>query len=798
MKKYLLWTGAAFGALLLVVSALAAYVVFILDPNDYKSQLAALVKHKTDMDLTLDGHLSWQLYPDIGINLGSTTLTNPVLKENLAAIKSVSVSVELLPLLTRKIHINAIDLDTAELRLVQYADGTTSWDHLLEKLKTPDDKESTRVALAIKGLTIKNSHLTAVDAVSHASRELQKVSVTAKDIDLAKEFPIETSFLFAQTDAIGRTLLASNTVKTGIKLDLDAKKYLFNELDISTHVSGTALPAPAQIELKSAQIAADMSSRKIDIPALELSLSYLDKGRPEPITIDLKTGLAVDLAASAATLSGLHINGVIADSSLPKSLPVSLSAAVAANWKAGQFVLSQLVVQAANMHLTGSLSAALPAMATGAKPITQGMKVNGNIAVASFDPRQLLAALGKTAPVTRSPAVLHKVMLNADISGDAQQFMATNLRLTLDGSTITGSAGVRELPAARLVAQLATDAINVDDYLPPSAPVKPATDTVKASLQKAATALLPVDLLRKQNIDVVLSAGKLTAITYPISNFRVAATARGGLVQVSDLRGSIGKGSFSSPMTIDVRGPRPLIAITPILKDIDLGPLAQKALKKDIFAGRLNFQGKVQMSGNDADSWLRTAQGPNTLRLDQGVIKGVNVVDALFAALGRYQVLLPALTGRDNDTLKGKVYDTEILSALGDMTMSQGVVNNTSMKADLNSIQVGGNGQYNILTQDLDYRFQLKLDKKYWGTKYARMADYPIPVHCNGNLKGSVATLCGLDQQAMPAFLAQLAQSRFSDQIDEQKGKLQDKLNQKLNPQQQEAVKKLFDLFTPH
>lgn len=806
MKKLLMWLGAALATVLLTFSVLAVYVVFVLNPNDFKAELASLVKAKTDMTLRLDGQLAWQLYPNIGIKLGSTTLTDPALKEDLAAIQSASVSVELMPLLTKKIRINAIDLDGAELRYVQYANGKTSWDHLLEKLKNPDDKESKQISLAIKALSIKNTRITAIDEATHVSRLLEQVTVQAKNIDLKEEFPLQASFRFSQKDGAGKTLQADNTIKTRIKLNVEAKQYLLNELALTTQLSGSSLPATAKLDLKAAQINADLGQQKVYLTGLELQANYADKARPEPMTMALKTAAVIDLAAGSAVLDTLHINGSFSDKSLPKALPFSMNSDIAANWKTGRFALSKLSAQVANIHLTGRLNANLPALASGAKPVTQGMTLNGMIAVASFDPRQLLAMLGKPAPVTRSSAVLHKVALHADISGTEKDVMARNLVLQLDGSHLTGEAGVKELPAARLVAQLAIDAINIDDYLPPEPSAKAATSTASESsdvrTQKAAVALLPVDLLRKQNIDIALSAGQLTVVTYPITSFRLAAAARGGLVQVSELRGNINKGSFSIPMTIDVRGAQPAIAMTPNLKDIDLGPLALKALKKDTFAGRLNFQGNVKVTGNNADAWLRSAQGPNTLHLDQGLIKGVNVVDALFAALGKYQVLLPALTGRDTTSLKGQVQNTEIVNLLGDMGLSQGVVTNKAMTADLKTIQVAGAGTYNLISQDVDYRFQLKVDKKLWGAKYAKMADYPIPVRCNGNLKGSVATLCGLDQQGMQGLLAQMAQARLSDKLDEEKGKLQDKLGQKLgdklNPQQQEAVKKLFDLFTPH
>ena len=75
------------------------------------------------------------------------------------------------------------------------------------------------------------------------------------------------------------------------------------------------------------------------------------------------------------------------------------------------------------------------------------------------------------------------------------------------------------------------------------------------------------------------------------------------------------------------------------------------------------------------------------------------------------------------------------------------------------------------------------------------MAEYAIPVRCNGNLQGSLATLCGLDKAGMEGIVGQIAKARLGEEVEKQKGKLEEKLTEKLDPAQKEAVKQIFDLF---
>lgn len=792
MKKILQGLAVALAVVLLSAGALAAYVLLALDPNDYKAELATLVKRKTDMALALDGRLAWQFYPDLGIKLGATTLKDPASGETLAAVQQAAVSVKLMPLLGGKASINAVLVDGAALRLVKYADGHTSWDHLLDKLKKPDEEKSKQVDFDIRDLDVRNTRLTLVDDASKTTRVVEHIAAQASGIDPKAEFPLAAQFRFAQTDAAGKRITADNDVKARIRLDLEAQHHVVSGLMLASQLAGNGLPAPVKLVLAVDRVEADLKSGRHAVKGLVLQADYQAR---QPVAASLKSDVTVDVNRGQADLSGIQLDATL--SGLAKPLPVSLRTALSANWKQGNILLPTFALNAAGVRADGRLAVNLPALASGRQPATQGMTLSGAVQTANFNPREVMASLGLKAPVTRNPGVLKRASLRADLSGDATQVLARNLRIQLDGSTLSGEAGVRELPAARLYARLALDQLNADDYLPPAAEKAAAAEKSADKTARQAAGLLPVSLLRSQNIDLALSAGSLDILTYPINQFRVAATARGGLVDVSELRGSIYSGSFSVPVSIDVRGAQPQVTLRPDIRQIDLGPIAKQTLKKDVFAGRMNFNGTVKVSGNDADAWLRSAQGPNTLKMDQGLIKGINVTDALFAALGQYQALLPALTGRDNDSLKGQVRDTQINSFLGEMSLNQGVVNNQAMKADLKDIQVGGSGTYNLLTQDVDYRFQLKLDKRYWNNKFTRMADYPIPVHCQGNLKGSLATLCGLDSQGMQTLVAQMAGARLNEALDQQKGRLQDKINEqlggKLQPQQQEAVKQLLD-----
>ena len=133
-------------SVLTLVLGLAAFILFFIDPNDYKTELYSVVRDKTDMDLVISDRIEWQLWPQIGLKLGQATLTDTAAKQTLVAIKQATVSVQVMPLLAKKIAIDSVLLDSATLHFTQYANGTTSWDKMLAKLNSQPKDSSEKIA----------------------------------------------------------------------------------------------------------------------------------------------------------------------------------------------------------------------------------------------------------------------------------------------------------------------------------------------------------------------------------------------------------------------------------------------------------------------------------------------------------------------------------------------------------------------------------------------------------------------------------------------------------------------------
>ncbi|HEX5360623.1 MAG TPA: AsmA family protein, partial [Fluviicoccus sp.] len=853
MSRALKSLGIIAAALIGLVVLLVTYILFFINPNDYKGEIAKVVKDKTDMDLVMADTLSWQLWPRISLHLGKTTLTDTQAGKTLLAINQADVSVQVMPLLAKKIAIDEVRLDGAKLDFIQYANGSTSWDRMLAKLKSAPEEKSEKIDFNISLLDISNGALHFKDEKGGLDGNLDKLLVQASNIDLKKAFPVRVKFTWAQTDAQGKTLTADNDLNATVQLDQDAEKYLLKNLAARSHLAGTLLPAPVVIDvggditadmkqqlhtvdglklavdyqdpalskpahveltgkvnadmkaqkvavsglalnasypqagLKSpatvkmsgdvqadlaaqtfnlpaftvdaaypaanlsapatvkltAAIVADLKQQLVSLSGIKAAASYPETGRPAPITADLSGAIAANLATGSVNFSPLDVSAKVSDKAFPKVMPVHLVAPITANWKEGKVALNGFTLDALSIQTKGQLSASLPGIAATAKPgtpATQGMTLSGNIATSPFNLRQLMQTLGMAAPVMADSSTLQRVSVSTQVSGNENSILLKGLNAKLDDSTLTGEAGLTDLKTGKIFARLNIDKINVDRYLPPVDPnAKP------APAAKTAEGLLPVELLKKQNLDVGLTIGSLTMMKYPVQKLQLTATAKDGVVNVSQLGGSVMGGRFSFPTTIDVRGAKPLLTVTPSVDQMQVENVVQQFTRKDLLAGIAAFNGTLKMSGNSVDEWLNSLNGASKLSFNNGLLKGVNMMQLVTTEMGKYQALLPFITGKDAATLVSKQNNTEIANFLGEASISNGTVQNKALNADLKKAKVTGTGTFSLVSQQADYSFNLTLDKSIVGEG---LAGYAFPIRCKGKVT-EIASLCSVDGKAV-------------------------------------------------
>jgi len=98
--KLLKWFLIAVGGLVILFAGVLAFIVATFDPNQYKGQIADLVKDKTQRTLTIEGDIRLSLFPTLGVQLGKTRLSEFRSDQDFAGLEQMRVSLALLPMLS--------------------------------------------------------------------------------------------------------------------------------------------------------------------------------------------------------------------------------------------------------------------------------------------------------------------------------------------------------------------------------------------------------------------------------------------------------------------------------------------------------------------------------------------------------------------------------------------------------------------------------------------------------------------------------------------------------------------------
>ena len=132
-KKYIKYSLFTLGGLVALFALFLIAVAIFVNPNDYKPLIVKLVQEKKQRTLNIEGDIKLKLFPQIGLDLGKTHLSEHKSEQEFASLESVQLYVAWLPLLRKELVVHKVSLVGARANLIRNADGTTNIDDLLSK-----------------------------------------------------------------------------------------------------------------------------------------------------------------------------------------------------------------------------------------------------------------------------------------------------------------------------------------------------------------------------------------------------------------------------------------------------------------------------------------------------------------------------------------------------------------------------------------------------------------------------------------------------------------------------------------
>ena len=194
--KAMKWILGTIATLVLLVAIALAYLVFAIDPNSYKPQLAELAQEQ-DIALNIEGELSWQLLPSLALSIGATQITSPRAEIPAISFEQADLSLAWLPLLKRQLSVKAIHLAGADIQLSTAEQATNTAAAPLAAASSSAKKSDSAAAiaeaadtppafaLAIESLEISNSRLQLPPAANATSpQQLSDINLQIQGLNL--------------------------------------------------------------------------------------------------------------------------------------------------------------------------------------------------------------------------------------------------------------------------------------------------------------------------------------------------------------------------------------------------------------------------------------------------------------------------------------------------------------------------------------------------------------------------------------------------------------------------------------
>lgn len=311
--------------------------------------------------------------------------------------------------------------------------------------------------------------------------------------------------------------------------------------------------------------------------------------------------------------------------------------------------------------------------------------------VPTFSPRKLMTALNMTVPVTKDPQSLNRVSLKAAVKGDQTMVALSDGAFDLDDSKLIFSAQVKEFSKPDVKFVLALDKIDVDRYLTPPAKDKKEGKT-KAASPPPAKKKPDYTPLRKLIVNGKLTIGELKVKNARMQDLNLKVSGKDGLFILKPVNLSLYKGTVTAEGSLNVVRDVPSTMVKVRSQGIQVNPLLNDVLKKDILEGTVLTQLDFTAKGDNADGFKRTLNGTGQLIFSDGAIKGFD---------------LAAMVRNVKDAFIGKKTAEKPRTDFSELRIpfaaTNGVVNtkDTSLKSPF--LRVVAMGDANLVDESLDF-----------------------------------------------------------------------------------------------
>lgn len=709
LVKYLL---IGVGVSLLLLVGAAAFIAATFDPNAYKPQIVQLVKDKTQRTLRIDGHIKLTFLPKVGADLGRLWLSERGSDQEFASVESASVSVAVLPLLSKQVVVDQVKVKDLRANFVRYKDGTTNLDDVLRRAtkepKPPAREEAPSMdfVVDIERVSVDNAALSLRD--EQEGSDFAIANFNLKTGRVANDVPTNVGVSFNVT---GRQPVINLDAKlqTRLRFNLQKREYALN--DIALEVKGNAADLSNLTLAANGNVLARLASGEVAAESLKITASGVRRKDNFDVSLDVpRLNLTKDKFAGEQASASARITNP--QGAVVASLLVAALEGTAQAFRSGGVKLDLDGKQGAN-SIKGSLTAPL----------------EGSLEKRQYRIGKIAAAFTVAGPDLPGGKV------STDLRGEvridaAKESVQSEFAGTLFDSRFDAKAGMQGFAQPRISFSVDMDKLDLDRLQgeKPQARGKPAPGG------KGAAAERPIDLsgLKDLNLDGSVKIGDLRAANAHATNVRVGIKAQGGRLAVNPMNANLYGGTLSGSASAAAAS-APAFTAKTTLAGVSIGPLLKDVAGNDRLEGTGNVTLDLSTRGATVNAMKKAVGGNVAVKLTDGHVKGVNIAQKLREA----KATLATLRGKASEVAGGGEEKTDFSELTASFVVKDGVARNKDLVMKSPLLRLTGAGAIDIGNDRIDYTVNASVvatSKGQGGADLASLKGVTVPIQVTGPL----------------------------------------------------------------
>jgi len=754
MRKIFKVAAWSLAVIVVLAGAAIAYVAATFDPNKYKPQIVRTVKDKTGRTLKLDGDIKLSFFPRLGASLGRASLSEHDSDREFAAFDDLHVAVALLPLLSKQVVVDGVEVTNLRVHLTRFKNGKTSIDDLTTPgpaQPAPAAKESAEpVAIDIDHIAIRNADISYTDEATGTKYKLSNFNLATGRVMPGVPTKIELSS-HAQSGNPKFDLEVS--VETTLTFDLGQQRYKLDDLDF--RAGGLAAGIRDLVATAKGDVDARLASKEFLISGLAVTATGKQAGGDLDVKLDVP-----QLTITEQKVSGEKI-----------ALDAKLNADK-----------NRLAVKLDVPAIAGNKqSFKADALNADIQMTREGMTVQAKLAGAvagNLDAQRFELPKFQTTVHVEDPQ-LPKNPIDATVTGAAladvgNQNASLTFATKFDDSAISGKAGLTRFTPPYYTFDIVIDRLDADRYLTKSAPAPQAAAPGATPAPSATAAEQPLDLsaLKELNASGSLKVGTLKVKNVKVANAHIVVKAANGKLDVNPLTANLYQGALSGALSVSAADATPAVAVKQTLSGINIGPLLKDAADFDTLEGKGNVSLDVSARGATVSALKKALNGSASIKLTDGAIKGINIAAKIRDVKNRIAELKGEQVQAASATEK-----TDFSELSASFSIKNGVAHDSDLSGKSPLLRLGGEGDIDIGNENLDYLLKATVVATTAGQGGKELADLKgvtVPVRLTGAF---TAPQYKID---FNGILESLARGKVEEKKEEIKNKLEEKLQDKL------------------